>query len=197
MAHQGFLALAAAAAGLAAGAASAQTAPAFAHIFADHAVLQQGAPIPVWGTAAPSQALTVSLNDRSVKVTADAAGHWRAALPAMAGGGPYTLTVAAGEARATLSDIMVGDVFLCGGQSNMEFPARLATDAWGAIGASANADIRFVNIPKDSEALPQADLKAPAKWLVAGPDTTGDASAVCYYMAKTLQAEHGGAVGFI
>jgi sialate O-acetylesterase len=192
------MALGVASGALAAGAALAQApAPAFAHIFADHAVLQQGAPIPVWGTAAPSQVLTVSLNGRSVSATADSGGRWRAVLPVTAAGGPYTLTVAAGEAHTTLTDIMVGDVFLCGGQSNMEFPARLATDAWGAIGASANANIRFVNIPKDSEALPQEDLKAPAQWLVAGPDTTGDASAVCYYMAKTLQSAHGGAVGFI
>ena len=183
---------------LIAGQAGARTAaPAFAHIFADHAVLQQGAPIPVWGTAAPSQAVTVSLNGQSVAVTADAKGQWRTALPVMGAGGPYSLTVAAGEAKTTLSDIMVGDVFLCGGQSNMEFPARLSTDAWSAIGNSANPNIRFVIIPKDSEALPQADLKAPAKWQVAAADTTGEASAVCYYMAKTLQKAHGGAVGMI
>ena len=185
-------------AGLFAGGAMAQaTAPAFAHIFSDHAVLQQGALIPVWGTAAPSQAVTVSLNGQSVAATTDAKGQWRVALPVMTGGGPYTLTVAAGETRTTLSDIMVGDVYLCGGQSNMEFPARLATDAWSAIGNSANTNIRFVIIPRDSEALPQADLKAPAKWQVAAADTTGEASAVCYYMAKTLQASHGGAVGMI
>ncbi len=196
--HRGFFALAVAAAGLSSGVASAQSAaPAFAHIFADHAVLQQGAPIPVWGTAAPSQALTVSLNGQSVSATADAKGHWRATLPVTAAGGPYTLTVAAGDAHTTLNDIMVGDVFLCGGQSNMQFPARLATDAWSAIGNSANPDIRFVSIPNDSEPLPLDDLKAPARWDVAAADTTGEASAVCYYMAKTLQAEHGGAVGFI
>ena len=193
-----FLTSSAVALALMAASASAQTAaPAFAHIFADHAVLQQGAPIPVWGTAAPSQAVTVSLNGQSVTATADARGQWRAALPVMAAGGPYTLTISAGDARTTLADIMVGDVFLCGGQSNMEFPARLSTDAWSAIGNSANNNIRFVIIPKASEALPQADLKAQAKWQVAAADTTGEASAVCYYMAKTLQAAHGGAVGMI
>jgi len=193
-----FLTASALALALVAGHAGAQTvAPAFAHIFADHAVLQQGAPIPVWGTAKPSQAVSVSLNGQTVTATADAAGRWRTALPVMGAGGPYALTVAAGDAKTTLNDIMVGDVFLCTGQSNMEFPARLATDAWSAIGASANPDIRFVIIPKDSEALPQDDLKAPAKWQVAAADTTGEASAVCYYMAKTLQAAHGGAVGMI
>ena len=172
-------------------------APAFARIFTDHAVLQQGGPTPVWGTAAPSQAVTVTLNGQSTTATADAKGKWRAVLPAATAGGPYTLSVAAGSATTTLNDIMVGDVYLCGGQSNMEFPARVATDAWSAIGASANPNIRFVNIDKDSEALPQDELKTAVKWQVAGPETTGDASAVCYYMAKTLQAAHGGAVGFI
>ena len=198
-----FLTASAMALALFAGQASSETtAPAFAHIFADHAVLQQGAPIPIWGTAAPSQAVSVTLNgpslkDMAVTATADASGHWRATLPVMGAGGPYSLTVAAGDARTTLSDIMVGDVFLCTGQSNMEFPARLATDAWSAIGNSGNPNIRFAIIPKDSEALPQADLKAQAKWQVAASDTTGEASAVCYYMAKTLQAAHGGAVGMI
>ena len=201
--HRTSLALILAAAALFAGSAQAQTpriqatAPAFAHIFADHAVLQRGAPIPVWGTAAPSSSVSVSLNGQTVAVTADASGHWRATLPVTAPGGPYSLTVAAGDAKTTLSDIMVGDVYLCGGQSNMQFPARLVTDSWSAMGNSANANIRFVNIPNDSEPLPQDDLKDPAKWQVAAADTTGEASGVCYYMAKTLQAAHGGAVGFI
>ncbi len=177
-------------------------APAFARIFTDHAVLQQGGPIAVWGTATPSQAVTVTLNgpslkDLAVSATADARGRWHAALPATAAGGPYTLAVTAGGAGTTLSDVMVGDVYLCGGQSNMEFPARLATDAWSAIGNSANPNIRFVNIAKDSEPLPQGELKSPVQWQVAAADTTGEASAVCYYMARTLQASHGGAVGFI
>jgi len=206
--HRTGMALILAAAALFAGSAQAQTsqiqagqiqagAPAFAHIFADHAVLQQGAPIPVWGTAAPSSSVSVSLNGQSVSVTADAAGKWHATLPVTAPGGPYRLTVAAGDAKTTLNDIMVGDVYLCSGQSNMQFPARLVTDSWSAMGNSANPNIRFVNIPNDSEPLPQDDLKDPAKWEVTGPDTTGEASGVCYYMAKTLQASHGGAVGFI
>jgi sialate O-acetylesterase len=172
-------------------------APAFARIFTDHAVLQQGGPIPVWGTAAPSQSVIVTLNGQSVNATADAAGKWRTALPAATAGGPYTLTVAAGDAKTTLNDIMVGDVFLCGGQSNMEFPARLSTGAWSEIGASANPSLRFVIIDKDSAALPRDELKTAVQWKVTGPDTTGDASAVCYYMAKALQKAHGGAIGMI
>lgn len=181
----------------AASAAHAQDAPKFARIFGDHAVLQRGTSANVWGTAAPAQAVTVSLDGQSVTATADAKGKWRAALSGLKPGGPYTLTAAAGGATATLNDVMVGDVFLCGGQSNMQFPAKLATGAWGEIGGSANARMRFIKIENDTEPLPLDDLKTPAAWKVAGPETTGDISAVCYYMAKALQKDQNVPVGFI
>ncbi|WP_443747850.1 sialate O-acetylesterase [Asticcacaulis solisilvae] len=181
----------------AAGAHAEDSAPKFARIFGDHAVLQRGMPANVWGTAAPSQAVTVSLNGQSVTATADAKGKWRAALPALKPGGPYTLTATAGNATTTLNDVMVGDVYLCSGQSNMQFPARLSTGAWGEIGGSANSNIRFIKIENDSEPAPLDDLKTAAAWKVAGPDTTGDISAVCYYMSKTLQKEQNVPVGFI
>ncbi|MBW8735129.1 MAG: glycoside hydrolase family 2, partial [Asticcacaulis sp.] len=165
----------------AASAAHAQEAPKFARIFGDHAVLQRGASANVWGTAAPAQAVTVSLDGQSATATADAKGKWRAVLPGLKPGGPYTLTASAGGTTTTLNDVMVGDVFLCSGQSNMQFPAKLATGAWGEIGGSANARMRFIKIENDSEPLPLDDLKTPAAWKVAGPETTGDISAVCYY----------------
>ncbi|MGN6363838.1 sialate O-acetylesterase [Asticcacaulis taihuensis] len=178
-------------------AAQAQTAPQFARIFGDHAVLQRGQPVNIWGTAAPNAALTVTINGQTTSATAGADGKWKTALPALTAGGPYTLTVSDGQSTTTLNDILIGDVYLCSGQSNMEFPARLSTGAWGEIGASANPNLRFVNIEKDSAAAPRDDLKTAPVWKVAGPDTTGDASAVCYYMSKALQKEHKVPVGFI
>ena len=172
-------------------------APRFARIFGDHAVLQRGASANVWGTASPAQTVTVTLNGQSVSATADAKGKWRARLSPLKPGGPYTLTATAGSATTTLNDVMVGDVYLCGGQSNMQFPAKLATGAWGDIGSSANSNIRFIKIENDSEPAPLDDLKTAAAWKVAGPDTTGDISAVCYYMSKTLQKEQNVPVGFI
>jgi sialate O-acetylesterase len=181
-----------------AGAAHAQdAAPKFARIFGDHAVLQRGTSANVWGSAAPSQTVTVTLDGQSVTATADAKGKWRAQLTGLKPGGPYTLTATAGGATTTLNDVMVGDVYLCGGQSNMQFPAKLATGAWGDIGGSGNNNIRFIKIENDSEAAPLDDLKTAAAWKVAGPDTTGDISAVCYYMSKTLQKEQNVPVGFI
>ncbi len=181
----------------AASAAHAEDAPKFARIFGDHSVLQRGASANVWGTAAPSQTVTVAFNGQTVTAMADAKGKWRTQLTGLKPGGPYTLTATAGTATTTLNDIMVGDVYLCGGQSNMQFPARLSTGAWGEIGASYNPNIRFIKIDNDSEPAPLDDLKTPAAWKVAGPDTTGDISAVCYYMSKTLQKEQNVPVGFI
>jgi hypothetical protein len=169
----------------------------FARVFTDHAVLQRGQPITVWGTAAAGQALTLTLNGRSASGKADKDGTWRLQLPQLPAGGPYTLSVASNGAAASLQDVMVGDVYLCSGQSNMEFAVRNSTNAWATTNASANTRLRFLNVEKASALTPQAELKQPAAWKVAGPDTIGDASAVCYYMARALQQRYAVPVGFI
>ncbi|USX26527.1 beta galactosidase jelly roll domain-containing protein [Oxalobacteraceae bacterium OTU3CINTB1] len=171
------------------------TPPAFAAIFGDHAVLQRGEPLTVWGTASPGQRVTVSLGSKTAEAQAGANGRWRSSLPAMAAGGPHTLSVTADGAGTTLQDIMIGDVYLCGGQSNMAFPARLSTGAWPNF--PDNPNLRFVNVQLVSEAAVQDDLKRPLAWEVASPKTAGEASAVCYYMARTLQQRQKVPVGFI
>lgn len=178
--------------------AAAQTAaPTFARIFGDHAVLQRDRPIPVWGHAAPGTTITVTLAGQSVSTKADRQGNWRVALPKQPAGRDYSLSVASHDGTTTLNDIAIGDVYLCGGQSNMEFPTRQSTGAWGGLGGAGNTDLRFVNIEKDSEPTPQADLKTAVSWKVVTPDTVGDASAVCYYMARSLQQRYKIPVGFI
>jgi hypothetical protein len=178
--------------------ASAQAAdPAFARVFGDHAVLQRDQPITVWGTAPAGRALTLSLNGRSASGKAGKDGTWRLRLPAMPAGGPYTLALAAEGSTSSLQDIMVGDVYLCSGQSNMEFAVRNSTNAWGNTNAAGNDKLRFLNVEKASALTPQDELKQPAAWKVAAPDTIGDASAACYYMARNLQQRYAVPVGFI
>lgn len=178
--------------------ASAQaTAPTFARIFTDHAVLQRDRPIPVWGHAAPGAAVIVSLAGQSVSAKADREGNWRVALPQRPAGRAYSLSATSNGATVTLEDIAVGDVFLCGGQSNMEFPTRLSTGAWGSLHDAVNPDLRFVTIAQDSEPAPQADLKTAVAWKAITPDTVGESSAVCYYMARSLQARLKIPIGFI
>ncbi|SFV17704.1 sialate O-acetylesterase [Pseudoduganella namucuonensis] len=170
-------------------------APAFAGIFGDHAVLQRGEALTVWGTAAPGLGVTVSLGGKTAEAKADAQGRWRASMPAMSAGGPYTLSASGASGTTTLKDIMVGDVYLCAGQSNMEFPVRLSTGAWPEF--PANPELRFVNIQRISELAAQQDLKRPAAWNVVTPQTVGEAPAACYHMARTLQRKQKVPIGFI
>ena len=174
------------------------TAPSLANIFADHAVLQRDRPIAVWGNAVPGETVTVRLGDRSVTAVADRDGKWRATLPAMPAGGPYVLSVgsAAGSPAQQISDVLIGDVFLCGGQSNMEFQVRHATGL-EVIPAANDAQLRFTTIPDVSVPTPAADLPARATWKAVSPDTVGEASAVCYFMARSLRTTEQVPMGFI
>lgn len=177
--------------------AAGQTTPLLARIFGDHAVLQRDRPIVVWGHARPGTTLTISMAGGHVMATGGKDGDWRAQLPAMAAGGPYTLTATADGQTQVLSDVMIGDVYLCSGQSNMEFPARQSTGAWGGLVHKPDPMLRYANIAQDSEATPLADLKNPAPWHVIDEASVGDASAVCYYMARSLQRSLHVPVGFV
>lgn len=156
--------------------------------FGDHGVLQRDRPIPVWGQAAPGERLTVSLGDRSVEVRADRDGHWRATLPALPAGGPYVLTAtAASGAVKTASDVMVGDVFLCSGQSNMEQPLRYAVHAWNPVVTPDDAAIRLMTVTKDSDAVSQPLWRNTVGWSVATVESAAEFSAACFYFAQDLR----------
>jgi hypothetical protein len=171
--------------------------PLLAAIFGDHAVLQRDRPITIWGRADPGNMVTVQLGDRRATATADAAGHWQIVLPAMPAGGPYILSASTASTTQRLSDILIGDVYLCGGQSNMEFPARLSTGAWGGLAAHPEPMLRYAHIEKESSATPLDALRHPAPWRIVDATSVGDASAVCFYMARSLQRSLQVPVGFI
>ena len=189
-------------AALAAAGAEAQPAPPAAQllapVFTDHAVLQRGAPIPVWGQARPGETVTLALGAEAVRARADASGRWSAHLASRAAGGPFDLvaTGEAGESQA-LHDLLVGDVWLCSGQSNMEFTLRHATNADVEVGSSSNDQIRLIHIPKVSAATPQAGFGAPTAWRPASPASAADFSAACFLMGKELQADQHIPVGLI
>ncbi|MBO9711011.1 MAG: sialate O-acetylesterase, partial [Caulobacter sp.] len=119
-----FLGLMAATALTALGPVTAHAAPILAPVFTDHAVLQRGQPIRVWGAARPGEAVELSLGEAKASATADAQGRWSATFPAREPGAALTLTARSGGEQQTLSDLLVGDVWLCSGQSNMEYPLR-------------------------------------------------------------------------
>ena len=156
-------------------------------LFRDHAVLQRERPIAVWGHAAPHEDVTVSLASSTVQVQADAAGAWRATLPAMTAGGPYQLSARSASAAASASDVLLGDVFLCSGQSNMEFPVQRADDAPNEIAKSADPMIRMLTVAHAGSPVPLARFANPVSWQIAGPETTAGWSAACFFFARELR----------
>jgi sialate O-acetylesterase len=152
-------------------------------------VLQRDRPIVVWGDAPAGEALTLSLATATVHATADAQGRWTARLPAMSAGGPYVLTVQSRSgASQSIKDVLIGDVFLCSGQSNMELPVLRAGDSQTEINNSANYRIRMLTVEHDVSPVPLLHFKSAVAWQVAAPDTVPHWSAVCFFFARELQA---------
>ncbi|MDE2448426.1 MAG: sialate O-acetylesterase [Gammaproteobacteria bacterium] len=178
--------------------------------FQDHAVLQREVPIPVWGTTAPGAHVTVTLTRTSgggvtsstttehVSTHAGPDGRWQATLPALSAGGPYTLTATSSAGtRETASDILIGDVFLCSGQSNMEYPTRLASDYDQDVDNANNALIRLFHIERYPSAAPRDSFGAGAHWDVTSPRSVREFSAVCYFFGRALQPAVGAPIGLI
>jgi sialate O-acetylesterase len=156
-------------------------------IFQDHAVLQRDRPIAVWGDAAPGARVTVTLNGAAATARADKAGHWRATLPVTLAGGPYTLTAAAGGTIQTVSDVLVGDVWLCSGQSNMEFQVRRGLNADAEIAAAHDPQVRLLTVRTDTAEALSRDFLHPVAWQPVTPATIADFSAACWFMARDLK----------
>lgn len=165
-------------------------------LFTDGAVLQRDQPLPVWGWAAPGSVVQVGLDGHSAQAKAGAQGRWQATLPAHNAGGPYTLTVASGTQRKIAHDVMVGDVWLCSGQSNMEFKLSQAQHAQAEIAAASDAGIRGFTVPKSWSGQPSEHL-AGGTWQHATPQTAGDFSAVCWFFAREIRARTGVPIGMI
>jgi sialate O-acetylesterase len=162
-------------------------APLMGPVFADHAVLQRDRPIDIWGQAKAGEEVIVTLSGATQRVRADANGNWAVAMPAMHAGGPHTLTARTATRLQNADDVLVGDVWLCSGQSNMEFAVRNALSADSEVALSANDRIRQVTIPRAVSAVPRSDFDSSLEWKVAGPTTTMHFSAVCYYFVRELQ----------
>lgn len=189
--------------GLAVGLSCAAASPAAAQallnpMFQDHAVLQRGRPIPVYGAAPAGSRITVAVNGHTAHATAGADGTWRAQLPAMTGGGPYTLSAAiAGGTSEQVHDVMIGDVFLCGGQSNMQFPVKGADNAREEIATANDPDLRAMTIAMHASPTPLARFADPVAWQPSTPQTVGDLSASCYFFARDLREHTHAPVGIV
>jgi sialate O-acetylesterase len=167
-------------------------------LFQDHAVLQREQAINVWGRAAPGESLTVTLANSSSQAKADSTGLWRLSLPGMSAGGPYQLSVtAASGEKQVVDDVMIGDVWLCSGQSNMVLQVHRALDSRSEIANSTNDSIRMLTVPLANNPVPQYGFVGPVQWLKASPTTVPEFSALCLYFARELQKKDKVPMGLI
>jgi sialate O-acetylesterase len=164
-------------------------------VLSDSMVLQRGVRVPVWGTASPGEAVTVSFNGQTRKTTAGAGGRWRVWLdPLRANATPSVLTVS-GRNRIELKDVLVGEVWLVSGQSNMQFTLAETREAQAAIAAANRPLIRLFNV---SRQVAFRHKPPPlATWQACTPGSVKDFSAAGYYFAVELQKELGVPVGVI
>ncbi len=165
-------------------------------LFKDHSVLQQKAPVPVWGTADPNEPVTVSINVQSASTVADAAGKWMVKLKPLAAGGPYSMTITGAQGdTVAFSDVLVGEVWLCSGQSNMAFVLNRDVNADAAKAGAKDPLLHFAVVAATAATSPQTDVHVA--WSQATPDTVGQLSAVSYYFARELRKDLNVPVGVI
>lgn len=167
-----------------------------ARLFGDGMVMQRGARVPVWGWAAPGAKVHVTFDGRSYDATVGRNGGWRVTLPAMAPGGRHTLTAAAGGARVRVRDIVVGDVWICSGQSNMEYMLADARGGAAAVASAHDSLLRHFKVPRSWAMTPDSDL-AGGSWAVADPAHAGEFTAVGYFFARELRGRERVPIGLI
>src|SRR5437764_1427649 len=161
-------------------------------LFADNMVLQQGMPVPVWGWADEGEEVRVTFRGRTVSAKAKN-GKWMLKLAAAkAASEPETLQVE-GKNRIELKNVLVGEVWICSGQSNMELALKNAFEPESDIAGSANPQLRLLHVPKTKANEPLDDVKA--HWTLSNPETTPDFSAVAYYFGRELQKARNVPVG--
>lgn len=186
--HSRMLATAAALLCLGTGAAHATDTALLNPLFQDHAVLQRDRADPVWGQAKPGAAVTVSFAGHTVHGRADADGRWQVMLPALPAGGPYTLSVGSADgATQTIRDLLVGDVWLCSGQSNMVLQVKRTLDSRAEIQDASNDRLRMLTVDDVASVTPLSAIPAQDHWLPTTPANVPEFSAACYYYARELQ----------
>ena len=167
-----------------------------AALFSDHMVLQRDIAIPVWGWAEPGRHVTVEVAGNSAGATAGTDGKWLARLPALPAGGPHKLAVMSqGADSLVVTDVLVGEVWLASGQSNMNWPLSGALNAEAELARADHPQIRLFKVPIAAEVEPQNDTKA--RWEVCSRRSASGFSAVAYFHGVELQRCLGVPVGLI
>jgi sialate O-acetylesterase len=167
-----------------------------ARLFSDHMVLQRNKQIPVWGWADKKARVKVNLNGQTIIAKANEQGYWTVVFKPMKEGGPYTLTILSKKEKLVYNDVMLGEVWICSGQSNMEFAMKNADGYRYQQKIARKQAIREFDVPKKISLKPEKELSG-GQWLKADTGTVGNFTAVGYYFAVKLSQRMHVTVGLI
>ncbi len=168
-------------------------------VFGDSMILQRGIKIPVWGNSAPGTHITAELGKSRATAIADHSGKWKLLFPVLKAGGPYELKISETgkpNAEIKLKGILIGDVWLASGQSNMEWSVQQSQDATREIANADFSQIRFLQVAHDKKITPQSDI-LDGKWEVCNPSNVQQFSAVAYYFARKIHKDQHVPIGII
>lgn len=155
-------------------------------LISDHMVLQRDRPVRIFGSAAPGEAVSVVFRDQKVHTVADALGRWEAWLRPMQPGPASAMTVA-GTNVVTIADVLVGEVWIGSGQSNMQWTVLRSDNAQAEIAAAQCPQIRLFHVPRKGSPVPVEDVDA--RWMVCSPETIAEFSAVLYYFGRQMHQD--------
>lgn len=163
-------------------------------LISDHMILQRGVPVSIWGTAEPGEQITVTFRRQRLSTTADANGYWRVQLDPMDAGGPFEMSIT-GRNTIVVKDVLVGEVWVCSGQSNMVWPVARSMNAQEEITAANYPQIRLFKVRNKMSEKPLEDVEGV--WQVCSPQTVGGFSGVGYFFAREIHKALGVPVGMI
>ncbi len=164
-------------------------------LFTDHMVLQRGEPIRIWGWAEPGEEVSVGIGDNKTEDISDERGYWSAVLPPMEAGGPYEIEITGGSEEITRGDVLVGDVWVCSGQSNMFWKLKQSDNGAIAIRDSNIPELRLFSVERNATRYPVKDVIG--HWSRSNPETSPEFSAVAFYFGSEIQVELGVPIGLI
>ena len=166
-------------------------------LFTSDMVLQRDIAAPIWGWAKPGDKISISVDGKpAAQAIAGADGRWMTKVGPFAAGGPHTVVVEGGGRKESIANVLFGDVWLCTGQSNMNWPVRLAQNAEEEVKACTNAHIRSFTVNFYSALTPEL-LPPPARWEPCTPEFARNFTAVGYFFARELQTKIGVPIGLI
>lgn len=166
-----------------------------AEVFGEHMVLQRDRPLRLWGHATPGRTLSIAFAGRESRAIVGANGRWQVQFAPLPAGGPHRLTVQ-GDGTLQLDDVLIGDVWLLGGQSNMEWPLLPTDTGAQEVASPQNPQLRQLRVPLRASLRPEAQI-APAPWVVAEPGRVAEFSAIGYHFARRLQSVQGVPIGLL